>query len=400
MQIHVSRSAFAQALTAVTGTATVSLENPVLASVLLVADAKAATLELTASNLRQRISTAISGNVAEAGSLTIPAKRLLTILNAMTGDVVALSCERDGQRLKLVSDGSCYLLFAGDSEHFPAVTSAIEDAVTDLSLPRSAFFGLLARVAPAQGDNDERPILNGTQLRLLTADGIRFLKATAYNRRVCITDQIPIDPTPVSDFTVVIPAAAVNELLRLAGPVESSTMELSVTSSSLRLSFLSPGTKPEARQRIRYDTALLSEGVFPDTSKALQIATTAGTSLPPSALPDAVSRVALATSLHPQHRMIRTVFNENGLSLTAQSEGFGEAREKIMGLTKPNAGAEESRSACLNPALVSQILKPIADRELHVSLQGPQSLLLISTAGFYRSAVAPMVMPATSSARN
>ena len=314
----------------------------------------------------------------------------------MAADLVDLSSERDGLRLKVATANSRYLLLAGDPEQFPAVT-VTEEALPALSLPRSAFFGLLARVAPAQGLNDEQPILNGTQLRLHSADGQSFLKATAYNRRVCITDQIPIPgPTTVPDFTVVIPAAAVQELIRLAGPADASPLELSLTSGGLRLSFPGPGATPEARLRLRYDTCLLSDGVFPDTSKALQIATAQRASLPPSALPEAVNRVALATSLNPQYRLIRTVFDEKGLSLSAQSEGFGEAREKIVALTPPTAGEEERRAAFLNPALVSQILRPIADRELHVSLQGPQGLLHISTDGFYRSAVAPMVMPAAS----
>jgi DNA polymerase-3 subunit beta len=191
---------------------------PVLGNILLATDN--GRLRLSATNLELGITCWVGAKIEEDGSVTVPAKTLVDLVNTLPQDKVELDLNVRTQTLNLVCGRTQAHLKGIDAQEFPLIPCA--DLDNSLELNVEDFKEMINQVAFAAATDEARPILTGVlakidggTLKLEAADGFRLAVRTA-------SLSSPAE-TPV---TAVIPARALAELARIIGADEPVYMSL------------------------------------------------------------------------------------------------------------------------------------------------------------------------------
>jgi DNA polymerase III subunit beta len=191
---------------------------PVLGNILLATDN--GRLRLSATNLELGITCWVGAKIEEDGSVTVPAKTFVDLVNTLPQDKVELDLNVRTQTLNLVCGRTQAHLKGIDAQEFPLIPCA--DLDNSLELNVEDFREMINQVAFAAATDEARPILTGVlakidggSLKLEAADGFRLAVRTA-------SLSSPAE-TPV---TAVIPARALAELARVITADEPVYMSL------------------------------------------------------------------------------------------------------------------------------------------------------------------------------
>jgi DNA polymerase-3 subunit beta len=182
---------------------------PVLGNVLLATDA--GRLKLSATNLEVGINCWIGAKVEEEGSVTVPARTFIDLINALPPDRVDMELVVRTQTLNLRASRSEANIKGIDAQEFPLVP--VPEGEGGISVEADVLRTAIDQVAFAAATDESRPILTGvlakfedTQLTLAAADGFRLSVRT-----------IPLSHTVPDPFSVIVPARALTELGRVSG---------------------------------------------------------------------------------------------------------------------------------------------------------------------------------------
>jgi DNA polymerase-3 subunit beta len=191
---------------------------PVLGNILLATDN--GRLRLSATNLELGITCWVGAKIEEDGSITVPAKTFVDLVNTLPQDKVELDLNVRTQTLNLVCGRTQAHLKGIDAQEFPLIPCA--DLDNSLELNVEDFREMINQVVFAAATDEARPILTGVlakidggALKLEAADGFRLAVRTA-------SLSSPAE-TPV---TAVIPARALAELARVITADEPVYMSL------------------------------------------------------------------------------------------------------------------------------------------------------------------------------
>ncbi len=180
---------------------------PVLGNILLAADN--GRLRLSATNLELGITCWIGAKIEDEGSITLPAKTLVDLVNTLPQDMVHLGLSARTQTVSL-SCGRIKASIKGiDAQEFPSIPTADIDSAIQLNV--EDLREMIAGVIFAAATDEARPILTGvlariegSQVVLAASDGFRVAERTAHLS------------TPVDDpVLAIIPARALAELGRV-----------------------------------------------------------------------------------------------------------------------------------------------------------------------------------------
>lgn len=184
---------------------------PVLANVLL--KTEDAGLKLTATNLEIGITYWVPGRIDEDGAITVPAKLLTDLVNSLpAGDKVDLEVGA-GDTLHVQAGRFQTHIKGIDAEEFPAIQTAGDRPTTRIA--QNVLRRALAETAFAAATDEARPILTGVLARF---EGEQLTLAAADNYRIAVKTVPILDAVP--ETSVVIPARALNELVRVLADVD------------------------------------------------------------------------------------------------------------------------------------------------------------------------------------
>jgi DNA polymerase-3 subunit beta len=184
---------------------------PVLANVLL--KTEDAGLKLTATNLEIGITYWVPGKIENDGATTVPAKLLTDYVNALQGgEKVELELTA-GETLHLRAGRAESNLKGIDADEFPSIQTAGERPTTRIA--QNVLRRALEETAFAAASDEARPILTGVLARF---EGDTVTLAAADNYRIAVKTIPVLDA--VADTSIVIPARALNELIRILGDVD------------------------------------------------------------------------------------------------------------------------------------------------------------------------------------
>ncbi|MBP7691575.1 MAG: DNA polymerase III subunit beta [Anaerolineales bacterium] len=191
---------------------------PVLGNILLATDN--GRLRLSATNLELGITCWIGAKIEDEGSITLPAKTLVDMVNTLPPDNVQLSLSARTQTVNL-SCGRIKASIKGlDAQEFPAIPLADIDAALQLNV--EDLREMIAAVIFAAATDEARPILTGVLARLegstvtlAASDGFRVAERTA---RLSTPADEPV--------TAIIPARALAELGRVINAQDPVYMHL------------------------------------------------------------------------------------------------------------------------------------------------------------------------------
>jgi DNA polymerase III subunit beta len=195
--------------------------HPVLANVLLQADAQTNQVSLTAFDLSLGIRTTFNAQVWQGGAIALPAKLLVDITSRLPEGEITLDDESaldsasagggEGLIVTLTPKSGHYQVRAMGAEEFPELP-VIENAEA-LQLTTAALIeGLKGSLFATSGD-ETKQVLTGVHLKL-TQDTLEF--AATDGHRLAVVETINERPLGGSgEIEVTVPARALRELERM-----------------------------------------------------------------------------------------------------------------------------------------------------------------------------------------
>lgn len=193
--------------------------HPILANVLLIADAGTGQLSLTGFDLNLGIQTSIPATVETSGAITLPARLFGDIVSRLATDSpVTLSCDAAGVQVELTSMSSSYQINGMTADDYPELplshktTPAVINADQLLRGLRSTVF--------AASNDESKQILTGVHL---TLNGALECAATD-GHRLSVSTVLGTDAD--QGFEVTIPAKSLRELERLLAGAKDQDVEL------------------------------------------------------------------------------------------------------------------------------------------------------------------------------
>ena len=210
MQFTTSQTELAAALQLVSRAVSARPSHPVLANVLLAADAATGRLSLTGFDLSLGIQTSIPAAVATAGAITLPARLLSDIVTRLT-EGVPLTVEANGETVAITSLSGSYELQGLPAEDYPDLP--LEQSGAPVTIDAGALLQGLRSTLFASSTDEAKQLLTGVHLQL--NDSGLECAATDGHRLAVLT----LDHDASSDhFDLTIPARSLKELDRLIGP--------------------------------------------------------------------------------------------------------------------------------------------------------------------------------------
>ncbi|MBW4554778.1 MAG: DNA polymerase III subunit beta [Trichormus sp. ATA11-4-KO1] len=191
--------------------------HPVLANVLLQADAQTNQVSLTAFDLSLGIRTSFHAEVLEGGAIALPAKLLLDITSRLPEGEITLDDESaetstgEGLIVTLMPKSGHYQVRAMEAEEFPELP--VIDNTEPLNLTTTALIeGLRGSLFATSGD-ETKQVLTGVHLTV-KQDTLEFAATDGHRLAVVETT----NESPLGDhgqLEVTVPARALRELQRM-----------------------------------------------------------------------------------------------------------------------------------------------------------------------------------------
>ncbi|MEC4887775.1 MAG: DNA polymerase III subunit beta [Scytonema sp. PMC 1070.18] len=208
--------------------------HPVLANVLLQADAQTNQVSLTAFDLNLGIRTSFSAEVLQGGAIAIPAKLLNDITSRLPEGEITLEEESastgdtitgNGLMVTLTPKSGRYQVRAMGAEEFPELP-VIENTQA-LNITAAALIEGLKGSLFATSADETKQVLTGVHLTV-QQDTLEFAATDGHRLAVVKTTNESIETLSEANLEVTVPARALRELERMlahsSSPDESIAM--------------------------------------------------------------------------------------------------------------------------------------------------------------------------------
>ncbi|MEB3163022.1 MAG: DNA polymerase III subunit beta [Prochlorothrix sp.] len=201
--------------------------HPILANVLLTADAGTQRVSLTAFDLSLGIQTSFPAQVETSGAITLPARLLNDIVTKLPSQThITLEKDEQGASVSLISSSGRYQMRGMGAEEYPELPLATSGEA--VQLPGPALIEGLRGTLFATSSDETKQVLTGVHLTV-RQDGLEFASTDGHRLAVVQTDNSAADEENGSneEFEVTVPARALRDLERLlASSKEDDTIAL------------------------------------------------------------------------------------------------------------------------------------------------------------------------------
>ena len=192
--------------------------HPVLANVLLTADAGTDRLSLTGFDLNLGIQTSLPASVDTSGAVTLPVRLLGEIVSKLSSDSpVSLSSDAGAEQIELTSSSGSYQMRGMPADDFPELP-LVENGTALRVDPASLLKALRATLFASSAD-EAKQLLTGVHLRFnqkrleaASTDGHRLAMLTVED---ALQDEINADESEPAELAVTLPARSLREVERL-----------------------------------------------------------------------------------------------------------------------------------------------------------------------------------------
>ena len=192
--------------------------HPVLANVLLTADAGTDRLSLTGFDLNLGIQTSLPASVDSSGAVTLPARLLGEIVSKLSSDSpVSLSSDTGADQVELTSSSGSYQMRGMPADDFPELP-LVENG-TALRVDPSSLLKALRATLFASSADEAKQLLTGVHLRFnqkrleaASTDGHRLAMLTVDD---ALQTEISADESEPDELAVTLPARSLREVERL-----------------------------------------------------------------------------------------------------------------------------------------------------------------------------------------
>jgi DNA polymerase-3 subunit beta len=354
MKITVSRDELARVLGLVGRAVSTRTSVQILAGVLLRAEGGRVTVAATdmEMSLRVGLDAAIEGD----GDVVVPGRLVIDIVRLLPAGEVVLSHEPDEGTLQLTCGSASYRFNTYRAEDFPRLPQVEESAL--VPVPREALLDTVARVARAASRDESRPVLTGILVRL---EGQTVVMAATDSYRLAVKETI-LERDTGRELEAIVPARALAELVRIGQAAGGTDVLVGVQEN--QVVFGVDGVWLTARR---------IDGQFPNFRQLRPETFEAEIPVAREELLDAVRRVGVMAQ---RNAPLRLRFEEGELTIQAQAQDVGEARESL-----PIAYTGDLLEIGFNPDFLREGLESVSEDEVRLRLITPLRPGLISGAG-------------------
>ncbi len=268
--------------------------------------AAAGVLHLAATDMELSLRASLDAQVSDEGTVVVPGRLLLDIARALPDSQVTIE-HRPDEAVVIVASGSAnYRLHTYSAEDFPRLPDT--DVGELHAIDRESLIETISRVGRSASRDESRPVLTGILVRFEPG---KIVMAATDSYRLAVKE------TPVSgelpELEAIIPARALQELARIAGG--SDEIQLGVQTN--HVVFGAEGAWLTTRR---------IDGQFPNYRQLLPEQFEHELQLPREEVLEVVRRVSLMAQ---RNSPLRLRFAEGELTVSAQTQDVGEARESL-----------------------------------------------------------------------
>jgi DNA polymerase-3 subunit beta len=312
MKITIERAALLRALGHVHRVVERRTTIPILANVLL--HAEAGSLLLKATDLDLEITESVPADVAQSGATTLPAHTLYDIVRKLPeGAQVSLEATGEQGQLLLRSGRSRFQLQSLPESDFPDVTSG--DFTHRFSLAPPDLKKLIEKTQFAISSEETRYYLNGIFLHSTEVEGHLLLRAVATDGHRLARVELPAPSGSAGMPGVILPRKAVAEIQRLVEDVEGA-VAIELSTNKMRFSFGETVL-----------TTKLIDGTFPDYGRVIPANNDKRLTVERDAFRKAVDRVSTISS--ERGRAVKLAVSDGRLVLSVTNPDQGSAVEEL-----------------------------------------------------------------------
>jgi len=371
MKFKINRDHFANGLAQVLNVVGSKATMPILSNVLI--EAEKDHISLTTTNLDLGIRCKIKAEVKEKGSVTLPVKRLATIVRELPNVDVTFDASPNHQ-VKLTSGGSNFRIMGIGKEEFPPLPEFGDEKA--YTLEQAELTAMLKSVAYAQSSDETRYILNGVYFNF--KDGKLSLVATDGRRLALVSKELEVPAA--SAGAIILPAKTVNELTRLLDKGE----KLKINFNERRAAFQIATDKDTSGLIDHvYLYSKVVEGSYPNYNQVIPKETHQRIKLERELFLQCVHRAALVCS--EKSNSVKIKLSSNLLEITAQSPDFGEAHESMaIGYSGPEL------QVAFNPTFVMDPLRALTKDEIFFELKDEVSPGVFKTLDSFICVIMPV----------
>ena len=336
MKFKINRDHFTNGLAQVLNVVGSKATMPILSNVLI--EAEKDHITLTTTNLDLGIRCKIKAEVKEGGAVTMPVKRLATIVRELPNVDVTFDASPNHQ-VKLASGGSNFRIMGIGKEEFPPLPEFGDEK--SFTLEQAELTAMLKSVAYAQSTDETRYILNGVYFNF--RDGKLSLVATDGRRLALVSKELEVPAT--SAGAIILPAKTVNELARMLDKGE----KLKISFNDRRAAFqINTDKDASGLTDSIYLYSKVVEGNYPNYQQVIPKETHQRIKLERELFLQCIHRAALVCS--EKSNSVKLKLTSNLLEITAQSPDFGEAHESMaIGYSGPDLQVAFNQSFMMDP---------------------------------------------------
>ncbi len=371
MKFKINRDHFANGLAQVLNVVGSKATMPILSNVLI--EAENNQISLTTTNLDLGIRCRIKAEVKETGAVTLPVKRLASIVRELPNVDVSLDASPNHQ-VKLSSGGSTFRIMGIGREDFPPLPEFGDEKA--FTLEQTELSAMLRSVAYAQSADETRYILNGVYFNF--RDAKLSLVATDGRRLAVISKEMEVPAS--SAGAIILPAKTVAELSRLLDKGE----KVKINFNDRRCAFqIATDKDTSGLTDSIYLYSKVVEGSYPNYQQVIPKETHQRIKLERELLLQCVHRAALVCS--EKANSVRIKLTGNLLEITAQSPDFGEAHESMaIGYSGPDL------QVAFNPAFLMDPLRALTRDEVFFEIKDEVSPGVFKTVDNFICVIMPV----------
>lgn len=352
MRFSLQREVFLKPLAQVVNVVERRQTLPVLANLLAKVDGD--LLSLTGTDLEVEMVARTRVDDAEAGEVTIPARKLFEIVRALP-DGSKVTVSQSGDKVAVSAGRSRFTLASLPANDFPALDEV--DATERVRVGEASLKELIERTAFAMAQQDVRYYLNGL-LFDLRDKALRCVATDGHRLALC---EAVLEDTVQTKRQIIVPRKGVLELQRLLEGGDRQ-LELEMGRSHIRVK----------RDDVTF-TSKLIDGRFPDYEAVIPIGADREVKVDREAFRASLQRAAILSN--EKYRGVRIEVSPGQLKINAHNPEQEEAQEEIEADTKV-----DSLVIGFNVNYLLDALSALRDEHVVVQLRDSNSSALVREA--------------------
>lgn len=367
MNFTCPKRVFHEALQSVARAVATRSTLPILGNVLL--EARAGQLKFTTTDLEIGMTCTLPLDVSEEGAVTVPERIIQDVVGNLPDAELTISSD-ERNLLTISAAKSQYTIHGLPATEFPTLPNVPRECV--LSMPGPVVRDLVRKTLFSASTDEGRVILTGC---LLAWDGQTTTMVATDTHRLGIKRAPATGKFPGTPVSVIVPARALQEVLRLLGssedPVDIVIGESQILFSNGRVELVSR----------------LIEGQFPAYERVIPQDSSKHMVINRQQFYDAVRRASIVARAESNKIILRSV--DSTLTISAETGDVGKAYEEI-----PVSLEGDTVEIAFNAEYLQDVLGVLDTETVELGMAGPLNPGLLTANGEpdYQYVVMPMQM--------